>query len=541
MMREISFAAKQVQDSTTRQFRFQVLIYDVLGSAAPTIAQIVAGSATSAAGFSAFILDVTSFVDPPVNLSEPGDRRASRLTFNLLDTTRSFDPDFGANKRFLQLGQVVRLREGDTNLADADWANTFTGHIRGQVGFVQNRETFEFETRVSAYGRRATPKFLKQTFISRTYGRRIDLGTIVQEIGVQQMMLGSVELSRMPATLGKVTQFLANSIVELTPLEAVDKLLETVGLASDFDGSGILRAYSRDLQRSADKVYADLSLIQSYEVSEAEVEAYNSVSVTGLDKNINLIDQPEQALARATIPVGFWRPTHKVNVVWTNDRSLRARSTNMRILTSVNEGLVGGGIFQFGTESYTQINDFEGEIRVDISLYLATLLTLITATAIVWAAFGDIVVAIGSLTITVGRIAQQTLMTIVFLALSTVSSGQYEIYGLTNIPVYHQLAVVMTKQGVPDYLVHQKQLRNDFLNEQNELLDLARLELIFEEAQAKPRQFEILRQFDLEIGDIVTIPLDAGNVTIWIDSISVTIDREIIPTQRCTGYLVPTV
>jgi len=61
-----------------------------------------------------------------------------------------------------------------------------------------------------------------------------------------------------------------------------------------------------------------------YRVAEADVEIYNSVSVIGLDKYLTEIEQPDQVLARATIPVGFWRPHHEVRVNWTTDKSLRA-------------------------------------------------------------------------------------------------------------------------------------------------------------------------------------------------------------------------
>ena len=533
-MRTVSLAMKTLLQSSVRQFRFRIDLWDLLSSGAPTLAAIVAGTATPTT-HAAFYRDVTASVEDGLTWEEPGDKRAARVSFSLVDYTNRFDPDAGVDAKFMQIGQLVQVLEGDLTLATADWVTTFTGHIRGQVGFVQNRQTLRYDAQVVAYSRRATPRYLKQSFISQTYGSGTDYGTICGDVAGREMSLSATEFSRFPASLGKVTQFKSNSIVEMTPIEAIDKLLETVGQVSDFDGAGVFRSYSRDIRRAPDKTYNNLDLIFSLIAQQAEIEAYNSVSVTGLDKNLTEVEQLHQSLARATIPVGFWRPSHTVKLPWSRDLSVRAKDTILVIQTSVNDALFA----PLGDETYQQLSDFEGQISVDITTYVATLLTMIIITLVVYAALPDIVPPVlGGFTIPIGRIVEGGLLILIFLALGTVSSGVYEIQGTTLIPVFKEISSVVTQSGIVDYLIHQKVIRNDFINTMEELTELAKLELLWEVAQSSPREFEILNDLELEIGDIVQLPTN-GETKYWIQSLSKTFAREQVPVLRVSCIKLP--
>ena len=547
-MRTVTESVKTLLQSSVRQFRYRVDLWDLLSSGAPTLAAIVAGTAT-ATTHAAFYRDVTASVEDGLTWEEPGDKRAARVSFSLVDYTNRFDPDAGTDAKFMQIGQLVQVLEGDLTLATADWVTTFTGHIRGQVGFVQNRETLKYDAQLVAYSRRATPRYLKQSFISQTYGAGTDYGTICSDVAAREMSLSATEFARFPASLGKVTQFKSNSIVEMTPLEAIDKLLETVGQVSDFDGAGVLRSYSRDIRRAPDKTYQTLDLIFSLIAQQAEIEAYNSVSVTGLDKNITEVEQLHQTLGRATIPVGFWRPTHTVKVPWSRDLSVRAKDTILVILTSVNDSLFA----PLGDESYQQLSDFEGQISVDMTQFVATMVIMIIVTLAAYAALPDsaapipvqVAPATGTgatvppgFTFPIGKIIEAALLAELFLLFGTTSSGVYEIQGTALIPVFKEISSVVTQSGLPDYLIHQKVIRNDFINTMEELLELAKLELLWEVAQASPREFEILNDLELEVGDIVQLPI-YGGTKFWIQSLSKTFAREQIPILRVSCIKLP--
>lgn len=532
-MRTLTPDMEQVNSSISRRYRYRLEIWDIITPGAPTISDIIDGIAESS-----FMIDVTSYVENGMTLQEPGDRRAARLSFSLVDSTTRFHPDYGQDLNYIQSNQVVRLIEGDEDLNDNDWVVTFTGHIMGQVGFKYDRQSLLFSTDIVAYSRRATPTYLKKTFLSKTYGRRIDYGEIIQDIATEQMNLSATELERVPSILGKATQFEANSIVDMTPLEAIDKILETVGMVSDFDGEGRLRFYSRDLTRGSDKIYSDQQLIGRYTIPSTENEPYNSIKVIGLDKQLSIIEQPEQALARATIPVGFWRPSEDVVVQWSQDRSLRAINTRMVTIHSVNDAIIGS----FADETYEAIDDFSGRIHVSIEDYVEGLITLIVVTLAAKATIGDLVVIppLGGITttISVGRILQVAVEIEIYLIMATISSGQYEIWGIPLLPVYKEIEVVVSDDSVPDYLIREREIRNDWLNEQNEMIDIAKLELIFERGQGNLREYTVYNDLQLEIGDIVTLPIGEG-IRVWVEGISKTISRNAVPMMQVTCYRCP--
>lgn len=529
-MRTLSFALSSVMTSPQRQPRHQVVLWDILSSGAPTITAIVDKTASSA-----FQVDVTAFVHAGVTIEEPGDKRGSHLTMTLSDHLGSFDPDSGTYAVYIKENQIVHVTVGDATVTTSNYVGVFFGHVKGQAGFSIDRQSLRRETTLSVYGRRATPRYLKRRFTSKTYTNAIDFGTIMLDIAGDEMSLDGDEVSRFPAVVGALTQFSVNSIVDLSPLEAMDKILEAVGRVSDFDGDGILRTYSRDLRRTPDVVYQNLSLIGSVEIPQADSETYNSVKIIGLDKNITQLDQAEQALARATIPVGFWRPTHTEDVWWSNDRSLRAHNTVMVIETSVNAALIIG----LGNETYEQTSEYGGRISVVIAAFILTLVAAIVVVMVASFFVPDIAPPFGGPNILVGSILQSIALNLILMTLAISSSGAYEIHGIPILPVFKEISATLTVEGTPDYLLNQKEITNDWVNTQEHLVQIALLELLFEVAQGKPRDVTIVDQLALEVGDIIQIPMGSTPLRLWIDSLRRTIGRDEVPMIQVSGYRVP--
>ena len=529
-MRTLAPALATVMLSPQRQPAWQVLAYDVLSSGAPTMSAIIAGSATSA-----FQLNLTPYVHGGVTVEEPGDKRAAHITFTVSDHLGSFDPASGTYATYMQQHQVVHITAGDTTVPTSQYVGLFLGHVRGQVGFTIDRQALRYETTLSCYNRRAVPRYLKRRFTSQSYGNAVDFATICLDVARQEMSLSGTELTRFPGVLGQLTQFSTNTIADLSPLEALDKILEALGLVCDFDGDGRLRVYSRDLRRAPDKVFANLNLIASIEHPQADTETYNSVKIIGLDKNITELEQPEQALARATIPVGFWRPMHTVDVWWSNDRSLRARHTVLSIESSVNNSLILG----LGTESYTETSEYGGRISIGIIGFLLSLIALIGVTLLAGAYLPDALNLTAVQTISVGRVIQSLTIQLALMTVATQSSGVYEVRGVPILPVFQEISATLTVDGTPDYLVNQKEITNDWVSTQEHLLALALVELIFEVAQSSPRNVSLVDDLTLEVGDMIQIPLGAAPLRLWVESLRRTMTRDQVPLLDITGFKVP--
>jgi hypothetical protein len=526
-MRELTTDQRNINDALVRQPDWKVIIWDMLTSGAPSMAEVIGGTADTT--HPTYMLDVTSWV-PSVKIDFPGDRRAAKCNIQLVDRKDQFNPHGGANARFVKEWNVMRVQEGDTDLAESLWIYTFTGHIRGQAGFSIDRGTLRREVDISAYGRRATPKYNKMVFTSANFGRSLDYGTIISDIILQQMGMAGGEFSRVDSVFGRGTQFNSNQIVDMTPLEAIDKILEALGQVSDFDGEGIMRTYSRDVTRLPDKTYDNLGLVQSISIPQTDTDTYNSVNIIGLDKNLSEVETEDQELARANIPVGFWKPRHKVSVQWSKDRSVRAKDTVMEIIVTVNEHL----LLKVGTETYSQDSDFGGTIFVDISKYIATLIFAITVTMALGALLGDVSVFSGSVNISLGKILWNLTMKLIFMTLSLQSAGEYLIKGTILTPVYEEFAVKMTETNIPDFLLNEKEIKNDFINELNHAIDIAQIELLFEHATGESRKYVVINDWEIEIGDIVFLPY-GGGLRIWVDSFSKTLSRGSVPLMDING------
>lgn len=528
-MRALTTEQKNINGALQRQPVFSIVIWDTLTTGAPSMAQIVGG--TASATHSSFMLNVTEFTNDGVKIEFPGDRRAAHATFRLTDRTDRFSPHGGSDARFIKEWNVVRVREGDLGLASALWVYTFTGHIRGQAGFSVDRGTLKRDTEISCYGRRATPKYNKMVFTGANFGRSLDYGFVIRDIILQQMLLETGEFSRVESVFGRGTQFSSNQIVEMTPLEAIDKILEAFGKVSDFDGGGIMKTYSRDITRLPDKTYDNLNLIQSISIPATDTDTFNSVNIVGLDKNLSEVETDDQELSRANVPVGFWKPRHTVSVQWSRDKSIRAKNTVMEIIVTVNDHL----LLNVGKEEYNVDSDFGGTIVVDITTYLATLIFLIAISMALGAILGDLTVFPESLNISVGKIVWNITMKLIFMTLAIQSAGEYLIRGTLLTPIYEEFAVKMTESNIPDFLLNEKEIKNDFINEQNHALDIAQIELLFEHSQGEPRKYVVVNDWELEIGDIVFIPY-SGGLRLWIDSFSKILSRGVVPLMTVTGY-----
>ena len=152
---------------------------------------------------------------------------------------------------------------------------------------------------------------------------------------------------------------------------------------------------------------------------------------------------------------------------------------------------------------------------------------------------GDEVVTFGSLTVPVGSLLQGLVMQEILLAVATVSSGVYEVRGVPILPVFQEISATLTVDGTQDYLVNQKEIQNDWVSTQEHLLALALVELVFEAAQASPRNVSLVDDLTLEVGDMIQIPLGEAPLRLWIDSLRRTMTRDQVPLLDVTGYKVP--
>jgi hypothetical protein len=101
---------------------------------------------------------------------------------------------------------------------------------------------------------------------------------------------------------------------------------------------------------------------------------------------------------------------------------------------------------------------------------------------------------------------------------------------------YEELVSVVTAAGVAEHLLHQKELENDWLTTVEALTEVAKLELLWETAAARPRVLEVWDPISLEVGDIIQLP---DQTKLWVASWRKSYAREEVPVLELEGYRVP--
>ena len=148
-------------------------------------------------------------------------------------------------------------------------------------------------------------------------------------------------------------------------------ILEVVCDIPFFDGDGRLAYINMNLQRSPDKILTDYDEFAEFEVPENNQDAVNEVTVTFLDAELERVDSYVQKLGDAQVTTGFFSMHEKLPCWWSSDHTQRADGTYMKVIKSVNSGLL-----PVGTERYAQKDLFHGQVDVDISCWVPILATV---------------------------------------------------------------------------------------------------------------------------------------------------------------------
>jgi hypothetical protein len=430
-----------------------------------------------------------------------------KLQFNLADPDEEFHPDLGSSRAYLQDGAIVRLIEGDERVDESNWVATFTGQIRGQIGWSLDRSSQKMSGAVTVFNRANTLSFKRRTIVSKSYTVGDELGLMLRDVVTEFMGLQETEI-RIPASIGIQFQHNTNQLSEVTPWDGISGILETIGLVPFFDGDGRLACYSKDFRRSPSRIYHDFANVKDYEIPPRDSDVVNVVKVTFIDANLSKVPQVQQILGTASVTAGFFKLVQTLDTYWSDDRRQRAENTKMLVNTSVNSTLarIAWGRDMF-TEKYQQKDQYHGRITVTTSIFVPILATVALAEYLILAMVGDYVppTVVGGFTIPTGRISQAMSLVNLLLIMMSLGTGQYTIVGEPFDYAYLEGYSIAKVDGIYYYEENPKEIRNDFLGSFDRADALAQLELTWEQSSGRPRKIIIPNDVALEIGDIIAL------------------------------------
>ena len=209
---------------------------------------------------------------------------------------------------------------------------------------------------------------LKRRLItSKPYTVGTELGVMLADILQTYLGLDPQE-SRIASTLGVQLLHQVNQVVQMSPWDTITAILQTVGKVPYFDGEGRLTSLDKNMNRLPDRILPDYIQVHDYQIPPRNQDYINKVRVIFLDSVLQRVDSPYQQLGTAQVTTGFFSMHEKLPCWWSADHSQRASGTSMRVIKSVNSGLL-----PVGTERYAQVDEFHGEIDVDISVWVPIL------------------------------------------------------------------------------------------------------------------------------------------------------------------------
>ena len=543
-MRNISTAMQQVIDGGLRRPAYKIYAWD------PTAATI-----------SAVVSAVGILSDPaPVDLTPYASDLSwsdRQFVFTLVDPRGLFHPDFGEYRKYLMDASIVRLLEGDETVPEADWTVTFTGQVHGQIGWSKSRNAAKMTSRVTVFGRGETQAFKRRKVTSKEYTVGTDLGIALYDMCKTFLGLTKNEM-RIPLTLGRQFKHKVNQLSQVTPWDGISSLLEVVCYQPYFDGEGKLSYINKSLHRPPARLYENGDRIVELNVPERSQDAINKVTVTFLDSQLERVDGPYQKLGQAQVTTGFFSMHERLETWWSEDHKQRADGTSMKVIKSVNSGLL-----PVGSERYTAVDEFHGQIDVDISVWVPILATVMLAeyllaakapdrtsqTVVTVPGMGSTLVAppmggpvegvitvnpttMGQWTISVGRVLQAQALIGILLIMMSLGSAQYEVWGTPYDYAYLEKKSIAIEDGLDYWLENNLDIKNDFIGTHDQSDIIAMTELIWQKCLGAPRKIAVADDPRLEIGDIIGLP-DGRKVV--ITGMSKTIKRGEVSTLVLDG------
>jgi len=437
------------------------------------------------------------------------------------DGSLLFHPDGGSLRTSIRQGRVIRLREGFENLAETEWLWTFTGTVEGTYSWKYERDT-NIDIQFSVYSRQNNQAWRRRNVTSSDFTIGSDWGAMFYNIVQDIMLMGPGEID-VPNPWNLTFDKNTNQVVNTPPWEAIEGLTFGLNARPWFDGRGKLKLISIDQHRTTHTLPDDKYLIR-YDVRASSAETINKVILIYLSNSLSRVDGDDQILGSAMVTTGFFRPKQDIIVYYSDERKSRSDNPRFIVIQSVNSGLV-----PVGSEAMVKLDEFSSKITVTISVWTSILVAVLFAVYLILSGFPD---GLGYFTtIPVGRVLQAVVLFFILIVMSSIGTGQYEVWGTPYEMVYLEKQAIAQKSGLEFWQEREKEIRNDFISTEERALPLVENQLHYEVMKEQPRT--LLMRYDprFEPGDVIAL---SSTVRIYVDQMQRTLMRGAVDTMKMT-------
>lgn len=386
-------------------------------------------------------------------------------------------------------------RIGDFVQIKCSGQTLFNGQVDGLTGY---REAHGERTiGLSIKTRDATPLWRQTRWTTDTYPAGTELGVIIQDT-LKALGLTTGEMPTLFLT-GLHTVHGDTQLADLPVWDMLSMILQANGLEPFISATGKMTTISRDVIRNHDLQLESADILS---ISGERVRPpITNLIVKWLNPELAKTNTQTQVLTKESITAGFFKLKQERKVYWSEDRRQRAENTFMKVLSSVNDGLL-----PVGDEDYEQRDEFSGKITVTTMMWVPTLATATLATMILAAGLPDGVASLGGgLTIPIGRRIEAAGQVAYFLIIMSLGTGNYEIWGDPYDYVHEVNTTEAFDQNAPAWVRLEETLTSDFIMNEAHAQAMAVRELLYRSMSAHSWNVDIVDNPLIEKGDILRL------------------------------------
>lgn len=394
-----------------------------------------------------------------------------------------------------QMFGVGQPKYGDLIQVLLDGVVLFNGQVDGLTGYREEHGVRTFG--VSVKTRDASPLWRQTKWATDVYPVGTELGKIVEDT-LKAIGLGAAE---MPAQLqtGLHTVHGDTQLADLPVWDMLTNILQAGGQEPMINALGKFALISRDVTRTHDIA---LSNEQVLNITGDRVRTpVTSLVLKWLNPELAKTNSQSQVLAKDSITAGFFKLKQERKLYWSEDRRQRAQNTFMKIIASVNDGLL-----PVGDEEYEQKDEFHGQITVTTSAWVPTLATATMAAMIAASWKGDEVTSAPGVTIPIGRYWEAVGQVAYFLIIMSLGTGNYEIWGEPYDYVHETNTTEAYDAGQPGWVRLEEEISSDFITNEEHAQAVAVRELLYRSLSAHSWNVDIIDHPAIERGDILQLP-----------------------------------
>lgn len=285
-------------------------------------------------------------------------------------------------------------------------------------------------------------------------------------------------------------------LADLSAWAMLEQLLWPAGFEPWINASGMLTMISRDVQRPADRVIPKEELIAI--TGSRQTLGASRVRLKWLSPELAKSSQQDQPLAQTGFTAGFFKLEQNRDLYWSDDRRQRAENTYMKVVQSINSGLL-----PVGDEDYQELDEFHGKVTVTTSAWVPSLATASLAGLIAASEIPD-GATLGS-TIPVGRVVQATSEVAILLIMMSMGTGQYEIWGSPYDYIHPFNTTEAYVCNTPQYTESVVELESDLIMDEAHAQAVTQRELRYRAYASQSYGVDIVDDPNIEKGDILAL------------------------------------